>query len=398
MVLSGIVLLLLSFVFVLGLFGENTGVEGLTLVNAMSAKSMGWLTWTFMIPGMIASVLIALFVPFAIDTFYVDYRNWTIAFELEGESHVKEPPSDLPAAAVSVLRSREMTGRTLGTIVLEMCQKGILAVTARPCGAGQDGKYKYRVTVPGEPDFPWEHMLCDDIKEREVAPGWIKSQLHKRKTAIGKQLGRHLQEQGFYLYGDNPMEGFRWIYWPWILGIVLMIGAVTTVIAGYAIAVPGGTPIREWVGVLGLLGFILMFWALLMFRRRKQISQAEKPQFNAQGLRDFRQWLSFRKTMWRQQRPEEEGAAPYRFLPYAFALGVSKPWMFSGITKAIASDDSDNATRPLDTTAERGSGLRPADAFYVGWMAGEFVGPGDGGLAGADLTGLDLDIDFDLSL
>ncbi|MYF78410.1 MAG: hypothetical protein F4180_00425 [Chloroflexi bacterium] len=68
--------------------------------------------------------------------------------------------------------------------------------------------------------------------------------------------------------------------------------------------------------------------------------------------------------------------------------------MYAGIAEALFHDDTVAAT---DTVREGDSGslFRPADGFYIGWIAADFVG---GGADRSDIgIGGDMDIDIDLS-
>ena len=107
------------------------------------------------------------------------------------------------------------------------------------------------------------------------------------------------------------------------------------------------------------------------------------------------QWLSFRTTMWEQDRPaeDEEHSRPYPFLSYAFALGVDKPWMYSGIAETLFPDDTVTASDSIRTSDSRGI-FRRADAVFIGLIAADYV-TGGAGLSGTG-GGLDLDFDFDL--
>ena len=96
-----------------------------------------------------------------------------------------------------------------------------------------------------------------------------------------------------------------------------------------------------------------------------------------------------------------ERSRPYPFLSYAFALGVDKPWMYSGIVENIfpyPDDIDDTASDSVGGGSSR-SLLNPYDGFYIGWIASDFL-TGEADLSGGDLDldGLDFDLDLDLDL
>ena len=91
------------------LFGAETGSGNPTLVSALNATPMWWLTWTFLIPGVLIAVLIAIILAMLVSESYgsIDiHRNWRSA----RDGKQPEPPSDLSAAAVSLLTGLEITG------------------------------------------------------------------------------------------------------------------------------------------------------------------------------------------------------------------------------------------------------------------------------------------------
>ena len=391
------------FVFLLSLV---EGSDTLTLVSALDAASVGWLIWAFLILGMLIAMLIGIILPISVRLSYVNYRDRSfIKSAVSKWGYPKEPPSDLSAAAVSVLRGREVTSRTLGTIVIEMCLKGVLRVTpvARtridPLESGRGEQYDYWFTVRSRSSLDWERALCDAIQEGEVTSERLKATLEERRDTIGKQLGEYLKARA--LFDRNPMSGFHWLYCLWRLGIVLLVSS--SIAAAYAITVTDFTSTVTVVLLILGLGPICACYTLVWLDYRHLIKLADKRRPNYRGVEELEKWLAFRQSMWQQSPPteDEERSKSYPFLPYAFALGVDKRWMYSGITETAFSDNTVTVTATNSVIkSDSGSMFRPADGIFVGMIAADYV-TGDAGRAdtgiGGDIGG-DMDLDIDLSI
>ena len=137
---------------------------------------------------------------------------------------VTQPPSDLPAAAVSVLESRKVSHLTFMAALLEMCQKDVLQVVGIRVTPGRTtegesllgeyeyiyrGKYIYWIVSKGAPQFEWERIVLDSIPKQPMMIDPLINWLHNplvgpRETLIGRQLGEHLRYRG--LFNDNPVQ------------------------------------------------------------------------------------------------------------------------------------------------------------------------------------------------
>ena len=137
---------------------------------------------------------------------------------------VTQPPSDLPAAAVSVLESRKVSHLTFLAALLEMCQKDVLQVVGIRVTPGRTtegesllgnykhiyrGKYIYWIVSKGAPQFEWERIVLNSIPKQ---PMMIDDLIGRLRFAlvgppgalIGRQLGEHLRYRG--LFNDNPVQ------------------------------------------------------------------------------------------------------------------------------------------------------------------------------------------------
>ena len=379
------------------LFGAETGSGNPTLVSALNATPMWWLTWTFLIPGVLIAVLIAIILAMLVSESYgsIDiHRNWRSA----RDGKQPEPPSDLSAAAVSLLTGLEITGRTLGAMVIEMCQKGVLRVS--PVARGRSSPSKlwrkkrndYRLTVRSNSKLEWERVLCDAMGDREVTPQWLKSTLKRRKGVIGRHLGEHLKERGYF--DSNPMSGFHWLYWLRWLGIVLMVSSSVAVITAHSATYAGS--VSSSVLMIFSLGLMVLCYTFLFLRNRYWIKLVDQDSPNFDGYREAGRWWAFRWTIRRRSGPGENEDRSYPYLSYAIALGEDRPWMYAGIAEALFPDDT-VATTDSVRGSDSGSLFRPTDGFFIGWIAADFVG-GNAGRSGTDIGGdMDIDMDIDLS-
>ncbi len=137
---------------------------------------------------------------------------------------VTQPPSDLPAAAVSVLESRKVSLETFLAALIDMCQKDILQVVGIKVTPGRTtegqsllgnykhiyrGKYIYWIVPKSAPQFEWERIVLDSIPKQ---PMMIDALIGRLRIAlvgppgalIGRQLGEHLRYRG--LFNDNPVQ------------------------------------------------------------------------------------------------------------------------------------------------------------------------------------------------
>ena len=385
-----VVFLIGTFLYFYAVIGGPPG-----LVAALSEAPLGGIASLFILPGMFIVVITGVVLPIMVERNFVDFRERryiTYAYD----PTQKTPPSDLPAPAVSVLRGREVTDRTLGAIVVEMYQRGVLRVrpAARTVGdsPSPDNEYDFRLFVEGQPRYEWERALCDAMQGKEVTHEWIKEALTSRRSVIGKQLGRLLKERG--LFNSNPMTGIPWLWCIRFTGIALIVCGL---VASFAGAVAADWPPVDIAGLFLFSSMMALFYALILLRDRRRMKLADKSKPNSAGHDEIMQWLAFRTTMWEQDAPTgEDRDRSYPYLSYAFALGVDKPWMYSRATGARPPDMG--MASPAVNRPEGDFRLfRPADTFFFAWIASDYVGSSMA--QGSDFSGSggsDFDIDFDI--
>ena len=255
---------------------------------------------------------------------------------------VTQPPSDLPAAAVSVLESRKVSLETFLAALLEMCQKDVLQVVGIRVTPGRTtegesllgnykhiyrGKYIYWLVSKGAPQFEWERIVLDSIPKQ---PMMIDDLIDRLRFAlvgppgalIGRQLGEHLRYRG--LFNDNPVQamsdadkgslarflgaasvciGFgllsywllsSWVSWPWWANLASSVvgGIVLSVI--YAVVIE---PSR--------IGHITPTRA---------------------GLQEISRWLALKESPL-QFDPLSDADGSDSLLPYAIAFDEAERWL-----------------------------------------------------------------------
>lgn len=366
-----------------------------SLVGVLGDSLLGWLTLPFILHGMFIVVITGVVLPIMARLNFVDFRERRYITDAYDPTQ-NTPPSDLPAPAVSVFRGREVTDRTLGAIVVEMYQKGVLGVrqVARTVGdsPSPDNECDFRLSMEGQPRYEWERALCDAMQGKEVTHEWIKETLASRRSVIGKQLGELLKARG--LFNSNPMTGIPWLWWIRFTGIALIACGLAASFAG---AVAVDQPPLYIAAILLAFGMMALFYALILLGDRGRMKLADKSKPTSAGRAEIMQWLAFRTTMWEQAAPTgEERDRPYPYLSYAFALGVDKPWMYSRASGARPPDVG--MASPAVNRPEGDFRLySPTDAIFFAWITSDYEGSGMA--QGSDFSGSggsDFDIDFDI--
>ena len=162
-------------------------------------REMDWkqlTAWGFRTIGVGVGLLLVLLV-------WLKFRSWQ-EIKYPGSSEpVTRQPSELPAAAVSVLEDRMVSDRTLLAAIVEMCQRGTLQFEC----VGTGSIYKYRLSKRGPTQFDWEQLICNRLPASPTTVQELHDGISEREDVIGSQLGKYLQGRG--LFDDNPMRVMR---------------------------------------------------------------------------------------------------------------------------------------------------------------------------------------------
>ena len=300
--------------------GELNPVLGPASVQpGISIPEQGWLQWilwVLRVPGVVIALAV---VPLLWLRVLVGQRFRVSSSDLP----VTQPPSDLPAVAVSVLETREATAQTLLTSLLEMCQRGTLQISGvrGECndskGSNREGKYTYRLVPADDPLWEWERTLLTVIPGGNVTVGYLSRRLELRRSFIGEQLGEFLWQRG--LFDRNPVATPKLIWTDWMtsLGTTLMaIGLVAWV------AVLGGA----WWAKIPLITVLGAVYLIAWMMARDKLDRLSKAPPSDTGVDEIGKWMRLKQHL-RSITRVSDSDRTYQLLPYAIALNTADPWL-----------------------------------------------------------------------
>ena len=346
--------LLVGFVV---LFGW-AGYEFLTSTDLASgffepgAGWLGWIGWALRSVGLVIGLLIVLIPPFwaSKELRYDD----ELYFKAPSISN-SEPPSDLPAAVVSVLEDREVTVRTVRTILFEMCQSGVLRITfevrGSRYGSSREREYDVKWSLGSRSKLDWENTVYESMNRNEFDPN-----SDQFKRTVGRQLGEYLQNRG--LFDGNPMSVAWWVYTLWGMGTALFAGAL---IGWMAVA-----DIHWFFGIV-IIVYLIPIFIIGLWLSGESVMRSSKIGPTEGGSQEISRWMAFRRhlrQMGRSARAEVQ-PMPYVFSSYASALlNESEEWLFSGVADFILGNGQvSETTRKSDANEEN-----DLDSVFVSWL------------------------------
>ena len=318
-----VVFLLMSCLMVLGsalCSGElNPVLEPASVQPGISIPEQGWLQWilwVFRVPGMVIALAV---VPLLWLRVLVGQR-----FRVSSsDPPITQPPSDLPAATVSVLEAREATPRTLLTSILEMCQRGTLQISGvrGECdgreGSDGEGKYVYRLVPTDDPAWEWESTLCTVIPGGNVTVGELSRRLELKSSVIGEQLGEFLRHRG--LFDKNPITA-RKLVWTermeWLSATLMAIGFVA-----WAVVLGGAW----WAKIPLIMVLGAVYWIAWAMARTKLERLSKAPPSDA-GVDEIGRWMRLKRHLRSLTRANDSDRTD-QLLPYAIALNATEPWL-----------------------------------------------------------------------
>ena len=224
---------------------------------------------------------------------------------------VMQLPGDQPAPVISVLKSREVSDRTLLTIVLDMCNKGMLELNA-----GLGGWY--RLEQSGEPEHDWERSILDSIPKARFKPKDLKNRLRHQKDDISKQIDDYLQRivwfDGEPLGGKNTTSPFS--VETCFVFAAMLAGIGCGMWADWYWPVWASSLTGMACGVVYLITGILAVVA----------ASADLP-LTELGQREISLWRQCERSFIRIAAAADTRERD-RLLPYAVAFNVAKPWFY----------------------------------------------------------------------
>ena len=318
---EGILFLLMVFAIVVassGLLSLDMVARGLT---DLGESWWGIAAWAFRVPGVAFGLLALPITPLVAAVLSNRYKVPKMAQE--------RPPTDLPAAAVSMLEEGVVTSRTLLTIVVEMCQRGTLEITGvreAPYRSGDfdyRGEYKYRVKALEKPRFPWERTVCDALPRVEVSVSSLAHWLEEQKCDISRQIDSHLRQQG--LFHDHPMAranpARRVRTLPRLGGLLLFTGLVM-----WLMFLEGSSEVKAIVGFTAVLfgGISYLYGAMAVDEFVVNLSWSIP---NRRGRDEKGRWMAYGEHLESLGSHSAGRLQPDELLPYAVALNVAGPWL-----------------------------------------------------------------------
>ena len=268
-------------------------------------REMDWkqlTAWGFRTIGVGVGLLLVLLV-------WLKYRSWQEIKYPGLLEPVTRQPSELPAAAVSVLEDREATDRTLLAAIVEMCQRGTLQFECVGTGSG----YRYRLSKQGPAQFDWEQLICNRLPPRPTTVQELHDGISEREDVIGSQLGQYLQGRG--LFDDNPIRVMREHGGD---------GFELEVLAGALMGVGSGLWMALWLSqwwANSLVGALMgcIYW-LIATPNTGMLLPTEA------GAYEIGQWLGLKESL---PGPDREAGrdGPDSMLAYAIALDEARPWL-----------------------------------------------------------------------
>ena len=269
-------------------------------------REMDWkqlTAWGFRTIGVGVALLLSLLL-------WVKYRSWQeIKYPGSLEPGTRQP-SELSAAAVSVLEDRIVSDRTLLAAIVEMCRRGTLRFQCVRTGSG----YRYRLSKQGPAQFDWEQLICNRLPASPATVEELHDVISEREDAIGSQLGKYLQDRG--LFHDNPMRVMREHG---------SDGFDLQLLAGVLFGVGGGFWMALWLSqwwANSLIGAAIGSIYLLV---ATPTNVGKLPPTEA-GAYEIGQWLGLKESLPGPDREADRDGSD-SMLGYAIALDAAKPWL-----------------------------------------------------------------------
>ena len=250
---------------------------------------------------------------------------------------VTQPPSDLPAAAVSVLGSRKVSLETFMAALIDMCQKDILQVVGIRVTPGRTtkgknyggqyehiyrGKYIYWIVPKGAPQFEWERIVLDSIPKQPMMIDPLIDRLGRREALIGRQLGEYLRYRG--LFNDNPVQAMSDADRG---SLAHALGAVSVCI-GFGLLsywlLSSWVSWPQWANlassVVGGIVFGVIYAVVVEPSRIGHITPTRA------GIQEIGRWLAVKESLL-QFDPLSDADRSDSLLPYAIAFDEAERWL-----------------------------------------------------------------------
>ena len=313
---------------------------------------------------------------------------------------VTRPPSDLPAAAVSVLESRRFSQSTVLAALVEMCQKGVMQVIGIRVTPGRttegknyageyehiyQGKYIYCLVPKDAAQFEWERVILHSIPRQPMMIDDLIESLGNtlygqgRAELISRTLGEHLRYRG--LFTDNPvqvMENANRGFLALALGVLSVLsgfGLLFSWLLSFWVSWPW------WANLAcsAVVGIVFAF-IYIVIAEPKRIGNIAPTRA---GLLEISRWLALKDSLL-EIDPSLDTDRSDSLLPYAIAFDKAEKWLQGGTPAPpwfnavnLREYTSEYPVRPVVPFVFRQTGgdltLHPDEAYHAfmsadGWL------------------------------
>lgn len=221
-----------------------------------------------------------------------------------------QPPSDLPASAVSELVDRDERPRTPFTIVLEMLQEGMLGIVAE-----RGSPVRYRLTARPGRKHKWEETVSDALPQEPTSRFDLLKRLNEPELGVRQLIHEYLQHRGLLHHESIVKARNKWFAALAVLGTVLMSVGLALWMLRLGPAWPVG---------LAMIGSAYVAGAWIAYRQNAKLSE-----FTAAGRLEIRQWRGYgahlESSALDEERETDFGAMD-SVMPYVVALNRIRPW------------------------------------------------------------------------
>ena len=243
--------------------------------------------------------------------------RWPATDYPQGPAGLTMLPSDLPAPAVSVLVNRKVGPQTYLSILVDMLQKGNLAITGT---SHKEGNYQSDVKLVRqfEPDQPWEKVVYDDLPVSTTNSKILQSFVYgQQRKAISTHLDEVLQSRG--IFDEPPLQ----VMAEQGQGDLAKIGwFLATAIVALGVGLWVNFWLPWWAGAAVGIPIALVFQIYAWDETSGRLIPTPA------GLREISLWSAFGRSIGnRRVSPSLDPSQPDPLLPYAVALNEARQWI-----------------------------------------------------------------------
>jgi uncharacterized membrane protein YgcG len=235
---------------------------------------------------------------------------------------LREPPDDLPAAAVGTLIDEVANDHDVIAAMIALGERGVLEIdegekpgVLNSVFGGGTRDFVFRKVDANAQLAPFEKELLNAIfgSKDEARLSSIRERFAQHQKDVKEELYKEVVARGYFARSPDTTRK-RWR----TFGTVLLVGAIICAFVLYG-AVSSFAPLTIIpIIVFGLLGLLIMALAGAM------------PRKTPSGAEAAAKWLAFKRYLAEIEHYEKVDAAKEifnRYLPFAVAFGLEKSWV-----------------------------------------------------------------------